>query len=98
MALNDLVAATSSISDEDQLAQTAKLVERTFGRPAAELGELAMADGAPALTFAHNGASHILTWERDHNSAPVFKVDGVAVPGLGGEGSALRLARWLDTK
>jgi len=98
MPLNDLAAAPPAISDEDKLAQTAKLFERTFGRPAADWGTLAIVNGAGALTFEHNGNTHILTWERDRNSAPVFLVDGEVVPGLGGEGSALRLARWLDTK
>jgi hypothetical protein len=98
MALSDLVATAATISDGDQLAQTSKLIERTFGTPAAQLGTLAMLDGRPALTFTHNGADHVLTWERDRNSAPFFRVDGEIVPGLGGEGSALRLLRWLDTK
>lgn len=95
MALSDLAAPAATISDEDKLAQTAKLIERTFGRPAEEWGSLSIVNGAPAFTFEHNG-THVLTWERDRNSAPVFKVDGKVVSGLGGEGSALRLVRWLD--
>lgn len=97
-SLTDLAAPVAGISEEDRLAQTAKLFERTFGRPAADLGELKMLDGTPSLTFTHNGTAHILTWERDRNSAVVFRVDGDIVPGIGGEGSALRLVRWIDTK
>lgn len=97
MALSDLVTAPAPISDEDRLAQTTRLIERTFGQPVTDLGDLSMLDGEPTLTFEHNG-THALTWERDRNSAILFKVDGVMVPGLGGEGSPQRLIRWLDTK
>ena len=97
MALSDLVT-TPTVSPADALEQTAKLIERTFGTPITQMGELSMLDGRPALTFTHNSASHILTWERDRSSAVVFRVDGEIVPGLGGEGSAQRLIRWLDSK
>lgn len=96
MPLNDLIAPPLELSDEDKIAQTEKLIERTFNTTAAQLGEVKIIDGGAALVFTHNGAAHTLTWERDRNSAIVYKVDGKPVPGLGGEGSAMRLARWLD--
>lgn len=98
MPLSDLLTPPANLSDEDKIAQTAKLVQRTFGVEASQLGEIRIVDGAPVLAFSHNGRDHILSWERDRNSAVVWGVDGVKVPGLGGEGAIDRLAEWLDRK
>ncbi|NJK81339.1 MAG: hypothetical protein HC914_16205 [Chloroflexaceae bacterium] len=97
MALSDLVAsAAEPFTPEERIAQTEKLVQRTFGVPAGELGELAMLDGRPVLTIQHNGAAHALTWSRDPKGRVVWNVDGTPAMGVGGDNALVKLARALD--
>lgn len=97
MPIADLVSpAAPTFPPEVQLAQTAKLIERTFGVPAADLGELAMHDGIPGLTVTHKGAQRLITWERDNKARVVWRIDGMPVLGIGGEGALNKLVAALD--
>jgi hypothetical protein len=78
MPLNDLLAQAepaSPVSDEVRIAQMEKLVERTLGVPASELGTLEMRDSTPTLVFQHEGAEHTLTWKREMMGNIIWTLD-----------------------
>lgn len=78
--------------DETRVAQTHKLLKRTFGDAAGELGTVEIRDGQPTLAFQYGGAAHTLTWSRQPGGAIVWFLDGNDKPlVLGDQDRALRV-------
>lgn len=77
MGLNELVEQTAlaGVDDATRLGWTEKLVQRTFGVAASELGTVAMVDGDAVLQFDYNG-SHTLTWKRIATGVITWTLDG----------------------
>lgn len=100
MPLSDLIGGErqSPFTDDDRLEHMRKHVERAFGRPAADVGEIGVKDGVAVLTVQHGGKSHQLTYQRDPYGGIVWNV--VGRPGrivLGTSDKApANLARALD--
>jgi hypothetical protein len=82
MGLEELVngAAASVITEEDRIMHTQKMVERAFGRPVSDLGEVTMKDGQAVLSFDYAGAKHTLRWARQSSGAIFWFVDDSAKP------------------
>jgi len=82
MALNDLMAerAASPITDEDRVMHTTKMVERAFGRPVGDLGEVTFKDGNAVLLFDYAGAKHTLRWARQSSGAIFWYLDDSPKP------------------
>ena len=83
MGLQELldVATEGVITEEDRLMHTAKMVERAFGRPVADLGEVSMlSDGQAVLSFDYSGKKHTLRWARQSSGAIFWFLDDSARP------------------
>lgn len=82
MALNDLMAeqAASPITDEDRIMHTTKMVERAFGRPVGNLGEVTFKDGNAVLLFDYKGTKHTLRWARQSSGAIFWYLDDSTRP------------------
>lgn len=82
MGLAELVkgAAESVITEDDRIAHTTKMVERAFGRPVEDLGEVAYRDGQAVLLFDYAGAKHTLSWARQSSGAIFWYIDGSERP------------------
>lgn len=91
MALTDLIPQPVTISDEDRVAQTVTLIERSFDTEIGNLGAVEMRDGKPTLIFSHEGAEHTLTWERQASGAIFWWLDGDTKIILGGPDRAAKV-------
>jgi hypothetical protein len=82
MALNDLMAeqVESPITEEDRIMHTTKMVERAFGRPVSDLGEVSFKDGKAVLLFDYNGKKHTLAWARQSSGAIFWYLDDSTRP------------------
>jgi len=78
MPIDDLITSTrpSPFTSEDRISHTTKMVERTFGRPVADLGEVVMVDGVAVLGFKYADEAHTLAWRRQQNGAIFWYLDG----------------------
>jgi hypothetical protein len=77
MGLEELVnqAAESVITPEDRVMHTTKMVERAFGRPVVDLGEVVLQDGVAVLAFDYGGKKHTLRWARQSSGAIFWYID-----------------------
>ncbi len=82
MGLQDLLKGEveSVITADDRIMHTEKMVERAFGRPASDLGEIVMQDGKAVLSFDYAGGTHTLRWERQSSGAIFWYVDDSRKP------------------
>jgi len=66
MSLQDLATAPkeSPFSKEDRIMHTTKMVERTFGVSASELGTIEMDGDRAVLVLEVAGTRHVLRWRR----------------------------------
>jgi len=83
MGFQELLAEGTSgvITEEDRLMHTAKMVERAFGRPVADLGEVSMlSDGRAVLSFDYSGKKHTLGWVRQSSGAIFWYLDDSTRP------------------
>lgn len=80
MPLQDLVQqeSTGVITDADRIMHTTKMVERTFGVAASNLGDVVVQDGRAVLSFDYAGAKHTLRWERQSSGGIFWYLDGSA--------------------
>lgn len=69
------VSPASIFSEEDRIMHTTKMVERTFGIPFADLGQVVMQGDRAVLSFSYNGAQHTLRWERTERGGINWFVD-----------------------
>src|ERR1043165_752292 len=92
------VSGPSVFSQEDRIMNTTKMVERTFGLPVGDVGEVIMQDDRAVLSFTYKGAAHILRWLRTQRGGIAWYLDDSEQPILLGEpGRAMqRLVRVLD--
>ena len=72
--------AASTVTEDDRLAYTAKLVERAFGRPVEDVGRVELVNGAPALVVSFGGKDRVLTWARQSSGAIYWYADGDTAP------------------
>lgn len=80
MALDDLIKTQeSTVTDEDRIQWTRKMVERTFGVPADQLGAVELVDGNAVVQVEYNGSTHQLSWQRQSTGAIFWFVDGERV-------------------
>jgi hypothetical protein len=100
MPLEELInqARTSPFTDEDRLDHLRKQVERQFGVAADSLGTVEIRDGKAVVVFDHNGATHIMSWQRQARGEIYWYIDGAEKGiNLGDQGRALqRLMDRLD--
>jgi hypothetical protein len=77
MGLEELTTKSpaSIFSDEDRIMHTTKMVERTFGVEASQIGEIVMKDDRAVLNFNYKGTQHTLRWERTGRGGIVWFVD-----------------------
>lgn len=101
MALADLVnqERESPFTDDDRIAHTSKLAERTFGRPVEEIGQVVLQDGRAVLLVNHDGRDRALHWERSPNGSIFWYADGGTQPIAlqGGDRAVATLVRALGS-
>jgi len=100
MSLSDLVDAptTSPFSEDDRRMHTEKVVARTFGVEAAQLGTIEMDGDRAVLVIQHNGDRRVLRWRRSSRGDIQWYADEDERPlALSGGGNVLlRLRQALD--
>jgi len=77
MSIQDLAKAstTSVFTEDDRIMHTQKMVERTFGMPASDLGQIILLNSHAILSFEYNGQVHTLRWQRTERGAIVWYLD-----------------------
>lgn len=88
-------AAGNPFTPEVQGDHLRKLVLRSFGVEADQLGRVEVDQAGAALVIDVDGRARRLTWGRDGRARVIWFVDGQQVKNLGGEGGAARLAAAL---
>lgn len=99
MPLGDLVSSerSSPFSEDDRIMHTTKQVERAFGVPVDQVGEVVMDGDRAVLRVEFGGTQHLLRWERDgHGQIFWYADDNPTRIVLGGQDrAAQRLAQAL---
>lgn len=73
-------ARQSPFTEEDRIMHTTKMVERTFGRPAADIGTVEMQGDRAVLVIDWGGKKRTLRWTRTGKGAIHWFVDDDPTP------------------
>lgn len=97
MSLADLVTTSAApLSNAEHIDRMKKLIARTFGVEADQIGAVEMVDGNATLKMQHEGRDVVINWGRDAKARVIWYINGSPALGLGGDNALGKLQAALE--